>query len=127
VSSLNEAIIIAEKLGNKCYGITQTKSHINPKNCRYSVRTGELIKNGKVVASWTKSNVDKPIKNGRGRPKKFNLTEYKYKKDRIKPIKLLPIICNGIEYYHNKNTNIMYDSNTGKIIGNYINGKVKPL
>ena len=124
VNTFDEAIKIAETLGNNCYGITQTKDG-NKK--RFSVRTGKLVKNNKMVASWIKTNYIAEEIN-RGRPKKtsYLIDTDEYQEDiNNSIIKITLINHNGIDYYLNENTNIIYYN--GKIVGKYINNAIQFL
>lgn len=119
VNTLEEAIKIAEKLGDTCYGITQTKT--GPKS-RFSVRTGTLVDNKKMVASWVKTNFI-PKNNVRGRPKNYRKIVDINNDKKLTIMQISLINHNGIDYYLNENTNIIY--NNGKIVGKYINNEIK--
>jgi len=61
-SNIHDAIEESNKLGNRCYGVSQTKSG------KYSLRSGLLLKGSNNECSWIKTNYVSP-KQRRGRPK----------------------------------------------------------
>jgi hypothetical protein len=61
-NNIHDAIETSNKFGNRCYGITQTKSG------KYSLRHGLLLKDSKSECSWIKTDYVSP-KQRRGRPK----------------------------------------------------------
>jgi hypothetical protein len=124
--SFTEAIECAESLGIKCYGITQTKRG-------FSVRVGNLKKCDKSIASWTKSDYEKPIKSTRGRPKKTDseTDELTPKSNVINDsdsdsdnMDVQEITFKGKSYYLNEKNNNVYDPETTDYVGKYTNEKI---
>jgi len=131
--SFNDAISKANELGLQCYGITETKTG-------YSVRIGILKECEKSVASWTKKDFVKPIKEKK--QSKSNVTkETKQKMNQIfgdssdseseneesdddDVMDVDEINVDGKTYYHDENTNNVYDPDSEECIGKYIDGKI---
>jgi len=131
--SFNDAISKANELGMQCYGITETKTG-------YSVRIGSLKSCDKSVASWTKKDFVKPIKEKKKSKSKVS-NETKKKMDKIfdessdsdnsaneesdaDEMEVQEVSVDGKTYYHDENTNKLYDPDSEECIGKYINGKI---
>ena len=128
--SFTDAIEKAESLGVQCYGITQTKRG-------FSVRIGNKKKCDKSIASWTKTDFEKPIKSKRGRPKKSDSetddNEYVSSKvtddidsddDSDTEMLVQEISVDGKSYYLNEKTADVYDPETSDCVGKYDKGKI---
>ena len=128
IKSFTDAIEKAESLGLQCYGITQTKRG-------FSVRTGNLKKCVKSIASWTKMNFEAPIKSKRGRPQKSSSEEaintvkeiskeVEVDEDSDNEMLVQEITIEGKSYYLNEKTNDVYDPDSQECLGKYTDGKI---
>jgi len=129
MKSFTDAIEKAESLGLQCYGITQTKRG-------FSVRTGNLKKCEKSIASWTKKDFETPIKSKRGRPQKSfceevikkecgkSKEEENYDDDSDNEMLVQEITIEGKSYYLNEKTNEVYDPESQECLGKYTDGKI---
>jgi hypothetical protein len=128
--SFTDAIEKAESLGVQCYGITQTKRG-------FSVRTGNIKKCDKSIASWTKTNFENPIKSKRGRPQKLSSNESfeastvvkeedsdNESDDSDNEMVVQEITIDGKSYYLNEKTTDVYDPDTSDCVGKYKDGKI---
>lgn len=130
--SFNDAISKANDLGLQCYGITETKTG-------YSVRIGTLKECDKSVASWTKKDFVKPIKEKQSKSILTNNTKEQMnllfgdssdsdseneESDVEDEMEVVEVNVDGKTYYHDENTNKLYDPDSEECIGKYIDGKI---
>ena len=119
--NIKDAIEKAQELGCSCYGITQTKRG-------FSVRTGQIEDNEKVICSWVKLDFEPPIKAKRGRPStKVTILEDSDSDsdsdsepdEESNTIEVEEININGTDYYIDKKSKKLYDVETNEVVGIY--------